>query len=108
LASLTQVSPGRFLARLDVSNSGASVAQDVRINQVTARSLAGAGAITLSGTSLPITVGTLAAGAKSTVEIQLALPASVKRISLTQQGQLKDGSGTSLNFSGSVSAYTKQ
>jgi hypothetical protein len=27
---------------------------------------------------------------------------------LTQQGQLKDGSGTSLNFSGSVSAYTKQ
>ena len=108
LASLTPVSPGRFLARLDVSNNGASVAQDVRINQVTARSLAGAGTVTVSGTSLPITVGNLAPGAKSTVEVQLALPASVKRISLTQQGQLKDGSGTSLNFSGSVSAYTKQ
>jgi hypothetical protein len=108
LSSLTQTSPGRFMARLEIRNRGASVAHDVLINQITARSLVGTGTVTVSDTSLPITIGTLAASHRAIVEIPLALPVSVKRISLTQQGQLKDSTGKNLSFSGAVSAYTKQ
>lgn len=108
MAGLTQVSPGRFNAQLEVTNAGGSAALEVVITNILAKSLAGTGTVTVVDPPLPLQIGTLAAGSKTFVNVTLVAPISVKRISLTEQGTLKNTSGNSLNFSASVSAFTKQ
>lgn len=107
LAGLTSVSPGRFNALIELTNSGGVAATDVAITNLVPRSLSGSGTVSLIDVTLPIQVGTIGAGATKTINVVLSVPATVRRISLTHQGALKDSNGTALNFSAAVSAFVK-
>lgn len=84
---------------LKLTNSGVTDALAVNINQITARTLAGSGTVTLSTPALPIPVGALGVGASQTITLTLNVPSSVTRFSLVESGTLIDIHGTSFNYS---------
>lgn len=86
-------------ATLTLSNTGFTAAQAVNINQITFRTLSGSGAVTLASPTLPAAEGPLAIGASMTVPLTLNVPATVTRFSMTESGNLQDGSGKNYNYS---------
>ena len=59
---------------LQFANTGLAAAQAVNINQITPRTLSGSGTVTLVGPALPTSLGTLAAGATTTLTLTLNVP----------------------------------
>lgn len=85
--------------KLQLTNSGFTAAQAVNLNQIVVRTLSGSGAVTLAGPPLPAALGPLAIGASTNVTLTLNLASTVTRVSLTEAGNLLDGSGNSYNYS---------
>ncbi len=84
---------------LQLTNSGVGGAQKVNISQIGFRTLIGTGNVTLSGLSLPDSLGSLAAGASITVTLTLNVPPTVKEFSMTEQGNLQDINANVYGFS---------
>jgi hypothetical protein len=93
---------GNFYLDLTVKNSGPGNATSVNLDQLTFRVLGGSGTVTYNTSltqPLPISVGSLGAGASVTVRIYLNVGVSVTRFSITENGNLLDSSGSLLTYS---------
>lgn len=86
-------------AMLTLTNTGFTAAQAVNINQITFRTLSGSGTVTLASPTIPAAEGPLAIAASMTVPVTLNVPATVTRFSMTESGNLQDGSGNNYNYS---------
>lgn len=84
---------------LQFANTGLAAAQAVNINQIAPRTLSGSGTVTLVGPALPASLGTLAAGATTTLTLTLNVPSTVTRFSLTENGTLLDATTKSYSYS---------
>jgi hypothetical protein len=84
---------------LQLTNTGAGNAQTLKVNQITFRTLSGTGAVTLAGPTLPITVGSLAAGGSTPVTLTLNVPSTIKQFSITETGTLQDVAAKTYSFS---------
>jgi hypothetical protein len=84
---------------LQLTNTGLTMAQSFNIGQIVARTLSGSGTVTLSSPSLPVTLGSLAVGASTTIPLVFTVPNTVTRFSLTESGTLLDTSNKSYSYS---------
>jgi 6-phosphogluconolactonase (cycloisomerase 2 family) len=98
---VTSISPSGTTrtVTLQITNTGFTAAQAVNINQITARTLSGSGAVVLTSPVLPAAEGPLAIGASTTVTLTLNVPSTVTRFSLTEGGTLQDGAGHTYSYS---------
>jgi len=92
-------STGQYYVDLQLSNTGTGNARNLTLTQLQLRTLAGTGTVTTISPSLPLTVGSLDAGASTVRRIYLNRPATVTRFSVTENGTLQDVTGTAFNFS---------
>jgi len=100
------LSSGTFFADFRLTNTGSGPAENIRINQLPVRTLAGTGTVTYDAAlspALPIAAGDLAAGAFTTIRLYFSVPSTVTRFSITENGTLQDAAQTTLNFSMSQS-----
>jgi hypothetical protein len=95
----TAGAPGMLNVDLVLANTGSGVARAVRIDKLALRTLSGTGTVILVAPALPLAVGDVAAGTSTTVRLQVAVPAGVRRFALTETGQLTDGFGRVSAFS---------
>ncbi|MGA8028717.1 MAG: NHL repeat-containing protein [Bryobacteraceae bacterium] len=84
---------------LQLTNNGVGDAPSATINQISFRTLAGSGTVTLSSPTLPIPLGKLAAGASTNATLTVNLPATVTKFSMTEGGTLQDVLGNTYSFS---------
>jgi len=99
---LDQAAPGSsFYVDLQVTNTGSGVANGVSINQMSFRILGGSGSVTVASPALPIAVGTLNAGASTTVRVYVNVAGTVSRFAIGETGTVLDGSGTTFSFGSS-------
>lgn len=84
---------------LTVTNNGANEVNAITLNQITFRTLAGAGNAVLVSPSMPLAAGTLRPGESNTIVLNLQIPMSVKKLELSENGTFKDGNGTMYQFS---------
>jgi hypothetical protein len=98
----------QYSVNLQVTNSGVGSSSNLVISKLLLRTLSGSGTATLASPTLPVTVGDLAAGASTTVTLVLNIPASVGKLSLTEQGSTLGQSGTKLGFSSAQVFYPKK
>jgi hypothetical protein len=93
-ASITHSKSGTTLTiHLKLSNPGPGTAHGVSINQVLAKVLAGAGAVTYAGPTLPSTNGDLGPGEFLTADLLFNVPSTVKKISLSEGISFQDDFG---------------
>lgn len=84
---------------LKLTNNGAAAARVVTLNQIQFRTIAGAGQATLISPSLPLVAGDLAPGASTVITLQVEVPQTVRRISISEGGIFTDASGATRTFS---------
>jgi hypothetical protein len=84
---------------LQLTNTGFTAAQAVNVNQMSVRTLSGSGIVTLASPTFPAAEGALAIGASTTVTLNFNVPTTVTRFSMTEGGNLLDGSGSSYRYS---------
>jgi hypothetical protein len=84
---------------VQLTNAGTGDAENIQITQIPLRTLAGTGAVTMTVPSLPVPVGSLAAGASAEVTLTLNVPSTVRKFSITEDGAVQDASGTRFNYS---------
>jgi len=93
---------GALYLDLKLTDSGVGDAVNVKITQLTLRTLSGSGTVTyntaLSG-PLPLTIGNIAVGASTTVRLFFNVPSTVTRFSITENGIVQDTVGSSYNYS---------
>jgi hypothetical protein len=95
-----QVLSGRSLTlMLQVTNTGDATAENITINQLALRTLGGTGTAILTNPPLPVSLGSLAAGACPDVIIAVNVPSTVTKFSMTENRTVEDESGTSFNYS---------
>jgi hypothetical protein len=97
---VSQVLVGNTLtASIQLTNNGSVPAQNVVVGQLGLRTLGGTGTVTIASPSFPVPVGSLAAGASTTVNLTLTVPSTVTKFSISENGTLQDSSGSTYNFS---------
>ncbi len=84
---------------LQLTNNGIGNAPSSSLNQLIFRTLAGSGTVKLINPAGPIQLGSLAAGASTTVTLTLEIPSTVKDFSVIEQGTLQDVKGDRYAFS---------
>jgi hypothetical protein len=92
---------------LQLTNTGTGGAQNTTITQVTLRTLAGSGTITLNAPALPDSIGTIAVGVPQTVKLFLNVPSTVKKFSISEIGTMQDSSNNSLTYAGSQVVFVQ-
>ena len=95
-------SPGVLYIDLQLTDAGTGIAQNIDVEQLLFRTLFGTGTVTYDATlagTLPITTGHLGVGENKTLRLFLNVPTTVARFSITEDGAVEDGIGTSYNFS---------
>ena len=106
IAGQGTLSSGTFFVDYRLANIGSGFASDIRINQLSVRTLGGTGTVTYDSAlspALPISAGGLAPGAFTTIRFYFSLPSTVTRFSITESGTVQDSAGTTLSFSMSQS-----
>ncbi|HEV3198205.1 MAG TPA: choice-of-anchor Q domain-containing protein [Bryobacteraceae bacterium] len=83
---------------LQITNHGPGDAAGISITQLPLSRLGGTGTVT-NMTSLPINVGSLAAGASTTVRLTLGVPATVTRLRIGENGTFQNGANQTASFS---------
>lgn len=103
--SITSLGGGQYRLNLAVVNNGQGAGRSVFINQIAFRALGGpaASGFALVSPQLPISIGDLAPGAASAVQLTVSVPAGVTRFSITESGTTLDTSGTQTSFSAAQS-----
>jgi hypothetical protein len=84
---------------LTVTNTGATQANAIMLNQITFRTLGGAGDAVLVSPSIPLLAGILRPGESNTIVLNLQIPMSVEKLELSENGTFQDGNGTVYQFS---------
>jgi hypothetical protein len=92
-------------ATLQITNDGTGAADQVWIKQIGLRTLSGTGTVTLTGPLLPVSAGNLSIGASTAVTLTLNVPATVKKLSLTEKGSLQNFTGSTFGFAGTEVIY---
>jgi hypothetical protein len=93
--------------RLTLFNSGTEAAKSLDLTSVSLRTLGGSGqASVLSGA--PLLIGDLAAGDTAAVTLKLQIPASVTKLSLTEQVSFDSGKPELTQASGGQVLYPKR
>lgn len=87
--------------RLLLLNNGNVGLQKVTVDKIDLRVLAGSGEASLASPT-PISAGNLAAGKGATIEFDLNVPNTVKKLSLTESGAVQSGAGVSRFSQGQV------
>jgi len=95
-AAVAQKGAGWVTVRF--TNTGTAAAQRVTLDQLTARTTLGTGAVSIIAPGLPVSIGTLAPGEYRDVTIFYAAPATVKGISITEGGSFADPLGAAYRF----------
>jgi hypothetical protein len=108
LVSANSPQQNQYSVDLQVTNSGMGSSRNLTISKLLLKTLAGSGTATLASPVLPIAVGDLAAGASTMVTLLLNIPASVDKLSLTEQGSIVGPTGTKLGFSSAQVFYPKK
>ena len=85
--------------RVLIANSGPSEVRSVRINNISLRTLAGSGQATLVSPNLPLQTELLAPGATVALTLTVNVPATIKKISFTENGEIDSGKSTTERFS---------
>jgi hypothetical protein len=83
---------------LQITNNGTETANGIQITKVVPRVLSGAGNVSLTSPTLPITVGDIAPGAFATVTLVLNVPLTVTNLALTEAGTMQDSHARSYPF----------
>src|SRR5690348_3659579 len=102
VVGLSSPAIGIWEVDLQLTNNGGATAQNITLTTLQLRTLAGSGTVTYDTTrapALPLTEGNLATGSNLVVRLYFNVPATVLRFSITENGNLQDPAGTSLNFS---------
>jgi hypothetical protein len=102
IAGQSVASPGVVALSIKFTNTGTGVAQNINVNQISFRTLAGTGTVTYDvavSPTLPVLIPTLAPGASSTVQMFASVPSSVTRFSMVENGTLQDTAANTYNFS---------
>jgi uncharacterized repeat protein (TIGR01451 family) len=94
--------PGYYVD-LKLTNTGSGEAVNVQLSTVTLKTLAGTETAGYASPALPKAIGSLPSGASATVRLYLAVPATVTRFSLTENGTMRNTIGTALGFSSTQS-----
>lgn len=95
-------SPGIRYVDVRFANTGTGHARNLSINQVVLKTLAGTGTVAYDQSlspALPHVIGSLDAGASTTIRFFLNVPATVTRFSMTENGTFNTVSGVSFSFS---------
>jgi uncharacterized repeat protein (TIGR01451 family) len=95
-AAIVQKGTGSVTVR--ITNTGTAQAQRVALEQATARTTGGTGAVTLTPPPLPVQLGTLAPGEYRDVVIGFTASSTVKSFSITESGSFADPQGTVYRF----------
>jgi hypothetical protein len=82
-----------------IVNSGVGQVKGVQLTNVSLRTLAGSGQATIATGTLPTQVGDLLPGASKTITLRVNMPATVLRLSITEEGHLTDVNGTVQKYS---------
>ncbi|HTU46850.1 MAG TPA: PKD domain-containing protein [Bryobacteraceae bacterium] len=93
---------GAIYVNVVLTNTGTGNAESLQITSLTLRTLGGTGTVTYDtalSPSLPITIGVLDVGAAVSTRVYLNVPATVTRISVTENGPVQDVTGTNYNYS---------
>jgi hypothetical protein len=88
-----------------LTNTGTGGAVNTTITQIVLKTLTGSGNVTLNSPALPITIGNLAVGASTTVQLFLNVPTTVKRFTITETGTVQDTLNRSLSYSTSQTVF---
>src|SRR5579871_4791899 len=108
---VAQASPalGVWALDLQIINNGTGAAQNIALNTVQPRTLAGVGTVaydTSLSPALPLAVGGLTAGASAIVRLYFDAPATVQRFSVAENGTVQDVGGANLSFSFSQAVFS--
>jgi hypothetical protein len=98
-ASVNSYSQGVLSLNVQLSDIGTADAVNVMISQLTFRTLSGSGNVTLSSPKLPIGVGNIPVNNSTPVTLNLSVPATVKKFSITESGTMQDSAGKKYNYS---------
>lgn len=97
---ITKVLVGNTLnLSIQLTNNGSVDARSLVISQLRMRTLGGTGTVIVTSPSFPLSVGSLAAGASTTLNLTLTLPSTVTKFSIIEDGTLQGSSDSSYNFS---------
>jgi uncharacterized repeat protein (TIGR01451 family) len=94
---------GQLNLEIELANAGGANATNVVISQILPRTLAGSGTATLVSPAVPVALGNLAPGATARINIVLAVPPTVKQLSIVESGSF----GASSRFSIAQSEFTR-
>jgi len=89
----------RKFVDLEVVNSGSGNARQITVTLITLATVKGTGTATLASPTLPLPIGDLDVGASGIVHVELVVPSTVKKLSITE-------SGTLVNVKGALSTFT--
>jgi len=106
LESILPQGSNMFNVKITVANNGSAVG-NVTVSNIILKTLAGSGDVTLVSPSLPLTVGNVPAGGKTTISLLVNAPQGISKFSIAEQGSV-NSNGVKFAFSGSQVAYTKQ
>jgi hypothetical protein len=84
---------------LTIINTGAGPASAITLTNIGLRTLLGTGQTHVVSPSIPLSIGNLAAGKSSIVNVDIHVPPAVRKLGLTESGTFADSSGKILTFS---------
>jgi hypothetical protein len=93
---------GNYFVDVRLTNTGTGHARNLSVTQLPLRTIAGSGAVSYDAArspALPIALGSLDAGAATTIRLYLNVASTVSRFSITEAGSLQNVVGVSAAFS---------
>ncbi|HEX4166978.1 MAG TPA: Ig-like domain repeat protein [Bryobacteraceae bacterium] len=84
---------------LTVINNGAGPASAITLTQIGLRTLMGNGEAILVSPAIPLSIGTLAPGKSTVLNLDLQVPATIRKLRLSENGTFANGKGALRQFS---------
>ena len=97
-ATVQSLSGTTLSLTLQITNNGTETANNIVITKVTPRVLSGAGQVTLTSPTLPVSVGSLAPGASATATLVLNVPSTVTSLALIETGTMTDAQAKAYSY----------
>lgn len=92
---------------LNVANTGSDSASGITLSEIALRTIVGDGSASIVSPAAPVNVGNLSAGEQTSVPLVISVPASVKKLSITETGTLQASDGSHPSFSSAQVMYPK-
>jgi hypothetical protein len=96
------VSSGVRFYDVQLTNNGTGNARNLKVTQFLLRTLSGTGTVTYNAAlspALPLNIGSLDVGATTKVRVYINVPATVTRLSITENGAAQDVTGLAYKYS---------